>query len=92
MSSPTILDFQFDADNEDELAGHGLTARQLLQVLDGRIDISSNKRSGRATHRVIGRDHGGQAITIFVEPTHDLVVWRPVTAWRSEPDEQARLC
>lgn len=91
MSSPTILDFLFDEENQRKIARHGLTASQVLQVLDSRVDISPNKRRARATQRVIGRDHGGQAIAVFVEPTHDPVVWRPVTARPAEPHEKARL-
>ena len=91
MSSPTILDFHFDDQNTRKIARHGLTTRQVLQVLDGKVAKARNKRSRGASYRLIGRDHGGQAITIFVEPTHDPVVWRPVTARKSEPHEEARL-
>lgn len=91
MSSPTILDFHFDAENEDEIAAHHLTPRRVLQILDGRIVKSPNKKGRRGAWLVIGRDHGGAAITTPVEPTHDPVVWRPVTAWLSAPQEKAKM-
>ena len=91
MSRPTFLDFQFDEVNRDEIARHGLTDDQLLQVLDGKVAWTRNKRSGRGDYRVIGRDHGGLAITIIVERTPDPMIWRPVTAWSAEPHEEARL-
>jgi hypothetical protein len=40
---------------------------------------------------VIGRDHGGAAITVPVEPTHDPKLWRPITAWPSKAHEAAKL-
>lgn len=91
MSSPVIADFLFDDENEEEMAQHGLIARRVLQILDGEYMIVPNRRARRALYLLIGRDHGGAFITVPVEPTHDPVVWRPVTAWPSKRHERNRL-
>lgn len=91
MSSATILDFYFDAENEDKLADHALTPRRVLQILDGKIVKAKNRKGGRGDYLVIGRDHGGTAISVPVEATHDPIVWRPITAWPSKAHEEAKL-
>ncbi len=91
MSTPDIKSFLFDDDNEGKMAFHGLTIRQVDQVLDNPHQIVPNRRARRGAFLVIGRDNGGAAITIPVEATHDPVVWRPITAWPSKPHEAAQL-
>lgn len=91
MSSADIQDFVFDDENEDELHWHGLSARRVRQILDGEKALIRNKRAARGEYLVIGRDHGGAAITVSVEATNDPRIWRPVTGWPSEEHEIARL-
>ena len=91
MSSATILDFYFDAENEDKLADHALTPRRVLQILVGNIVKAKNRQGGRGDYLVIGRDHGGAASSVPVEATHDPIVWRPITAWPSKAHEEAKL-
>jgi hypothetical protein len=82
--------FSFDDDNLDELTAHGLTPRQVAQVLDDEFFVTRNKRRRRASHLVIGYDYGGRCLTIPIEPTPDPTTWRPVTGWRSTPAERGR--
>lgn len=91
MSTPDIADFLFDDDNEEKMARHGMTPRSVAQVLDNEHVVVTNRKMRRGLYLVIGRDHGGAAITIPVEPTHDPSVWRPLTAWPSKKHEVARL-
>jgi hypothetical protein len=91
MQTPTFGDFLFDDENEEKIAAHGLTTRQVLQILDDEIVYARNRRARRAEWLIIGRDHGGRAISVPVEPTHDPILWRPVTAWPSKHHEAARL-
>lgn len=86
-SDAWILDFLFDDENIEEMARHGVTPRQALQVLDNGPRMGRNRRDRRATHLVIGVDDGGACIAIPVEPTHDRTLWRPVTAWFCKPHE-----
>jgi uncharacterized DUF497 family protein len=91
VSSITINAFLYDDDNEEKFAAHGVTAVQVDQVLDGDITIHSNRKERRGLYLVIGRDYGGRCLAVPIEPTHDPVVWRPITAWPCKPNEEARL-
>ena len=93
MSSPIITAFIFDEQNEDEFAGHGISATQVQQLLENNAIIFPNRRSNihTGTHLFIGRDNGGAPITVPIEPTHDPDVWRPVTAWIATTWDLAEL-
>ena len=66
-----ILEFLIDEDNEAKFTEHGLTSRQIVQVLDSSHLIVKNRRRRRASHMLIGRDHGGTCIAIPIETTHE---------------------
>ncbi len=91
MSSPEIADFLFDEDNEEKLAAHGLSALQVLQILENSHMVIPNRRGGRGLYLVVGRDNGGSCIAIPVEATHVVDLWRPITAWRCKASELAQL-
>ncbi len=86
-TTPQILDLAFDDVNIDEMAAHGVSACQALQVLDNGARIGRNRKDRTATHLLIGRDNGGACIAIPVEPTADPTVWRPLTAWYCKSHE-----
>ena len=86
-----ILEFLIDEDNEEKFAVHGLTSRQVNQVLDSPHLVVRNRKRRRAAYLVIGRDHGGSCIAIPVEPTHERALWRPVTAWPCKQSEHTKL-
>jgi uncharacterized DUF497 family protein len=81
VARPSIEDFVFDEENEDEMAEHGISPVQVLQILDAPYHVRKNRHKRRATHLIIGRDRQDQCIAIPIEPTHDRTIWRPVTAW-----------
>ena len=91
MSSPRITAFLIDADNEEKFAQHGLSARQVVQVLDGAHLVVRNRKRRRARYLIIGRDNGGQCIAIPVAPTYEPNNVGPVTAWRCKEEERNRL-
>ena len=91
MSNPSITGFLFDDDNEAKMARHGISPRQVSQILDGEHVIVSNRGKRRGLYLFIGQDHGGACISVPVEPTHDRALWRPITAWPSKKHERARL-
>lgn len=91
MSSPAIMDFLFDDENEEEMGRHGLTADRVMQLLENPHLVVTNRSERRAKYLVIGKDRGGTCIAVPVEPTHDPTLWRPVTAWRCKDSELARL-
>ena len=91
MSRVSVTAFAFDDVNAEKFARHGLTDRQVRQVLDNENVIVPNRKRRRAPRLLIGRDHGGTCIAIPIEPTLEPSVWRPVTAWRCKDRERARL-
>lgn len=91
MSTPLILDLLFDDSNLDEMAAHGVSPRQLLQVLDNGPRIGRNRKERRALYIMVGLDDGGTCIAAPLEATNDPSVWRPVTAWRCKKQEWGLL-
>lgn len=91
MSNPNITGFLFDDDNELKIGLHGISPRQVMQILESEHVIVANRAKRRGVYLVIGRDHGGTCISVPVEPTHDPTLWRPITAWPSKKHERARL-
>ena len=84
-----ILDLEFDEDNLEHLASHGLTPRRVLQVLDGEeYVLLRNKRSGSGQLKLIGPDRGGQFWTVILAATDEPGVWRPVTGWQTTRGER----
>lgn len=86
-SRSNVADFAMDDVNEDEIAKHGISRRQLFEVLNASHHVKKYRRGRRATYMVIGRDRQGQCIAIPIEPTPDRAIWRPVTAWFCKPHE-----
>jgi len=80
-----------DDQNEEKFAAHGLSARQVLQVLENEHIVVRNRKRRRGLYLVIGLDNGGTCIAIPVVSTSRPRVWRPVTAWRCKDSERAKL-
>ncbi len=91
MPPPLVLQFLIDAENIEKFAQHGLTDRQVDQVLQNPYLIIDNRKRRRAPYLIIGEDNGGQCVTIPIEPTDDPVLWRPVTAWPCKVSEYNQL-
>lgn len=83
-----IETFEWDADNEEKIAQR-FDPEEIDEVLENQHAIIRNKRNRAGTHRIIGRNHSGMLITVVVAPTGQRTVWRPITAWRSDREEQA---
>lgn len=88
---PRVADFAFDDENVDKMWEHGIRQEQVRQVLDNRPAIVVNRKGRRGLFMIIGRDNGGACITVPIEPTADVLVWRPITAWPCKESEEARL-
>jgi hypothetical protein len=85
-----IFELQIDDWNADEAARHGVSEREIRQVLDGEPIFLPNKRGHRASIIMIGPTYGGRMLTIPLAPTDIEAVWRPATAWDSSPGECVR--
>jgi uncharacterized DUF497 family protein len=88
----TVAAFNFDDDNEDKLAQHGISLLDVDAILNGPCRVFRNRRERRATHLISGYDRHGRCLLVCIEPTHDPVVWRPVTAWYPVGQHQLAQC
>lgn len=91
MSSPEIADFLIDEENEEKFAAHGVSALQVLQILENSHMVVPNRRGRSGIFLVVGRDNSGSCIAVPVEPTYVVDLWRPITAWRCKASELAQL-
>ncbi len=91
MSSPSIEAFYIDDLNEFKICSHGLSIRQIIQVLENIYVIVPNRKHRKGLYLVIGKDNGGTCIAIPVEPTTDEKVWRPITGWPCKQSERTLL-
>lgn len=91
MSSPRIEAFLIDDENEEKIVSHGLSVRQVLQLLDNVHVVLRNRKRRRGLYLIIGSDSGGACIAVPVEPTHEAAVWRPITAWPCKTYERTLL-
>lgn len=85
-----VAELLFDDVNEEKLAGHGVRAWEVRQVLDEAPVFFRNKQPNRATHIMVGPTFGGRLLTVPIEETAMPGVWRPVTAFDAGPQERAR--
>lgn len=91
MSTPTVEGFQFDDDNSQKFGAHGLTDRQVDQILDNEFLVVPNRRSRRGSYLLLGTDNGGACIAVPIEPTAESGIWRPITAWPCKQAERIHL-
>ena len=91
MSRRTIVELEFDDYNEEELARHGITVREVLQLLDNSFTVRRNKKSGVADLQLIGTTHGGRPLTVVLAESLVEGRWRPVTGWPSTEAERRAL-
>ena len=80
--------FDWDNDNEAKIAQR-FDPDEIDEVLEGAHTIIRNKRRRAGTHRLMGRSYGGRLITIVIAPTANPGIWRPISAWLSDSEEQA---
>ena len=82
-----IYFLEWDDENEEHLARHGLTPGLVRQVLANRhITVENPKQEERVL--LIGETHGGTLVTISLAPTRDPGTWRPVTGWSATEAER----
>jgi hypothetical protein len=56
-----VFDFDIDDENTEKFASHGVTAEQVLQILEGPYLLLRNRRGRRASHLLLGRDYADGA-------------------------------
>jgi hypothetical protein len=81
-----IDEWEWDDDNERELARHGLGPRE---VSDNRPRFRRNRHRRAATYMMIGPDRGGAIWVICIVENRNLPGrWRAVTGWLAEKAEK----
>lgn len=78
-----IVEFEWDDQNVQHLARHGLGADEVNAMLNSRITVIRNKRAGSGQYKFIGRASGGELITVVVARTAVPGRWRPITGSRN---------
>lgn len=88
MPSPVIAWLEWDDENEEHLARHGITPDDVdSMIFESNWLSRRNKRSHPAGRRVfIGPTAGNQIITVVLEPGR-ADSWRPVTGRVASPEE-----
>ena len=82
---------EFDEYNEAEMAAHGVTVREVLQVLERGFRVLRNRNESSAPFLMVGRTYGGRWLTVPIAPTQQPGIWRPATAFPSRPGDRGKL-
>lgn len=85
-----IAELEIDDGNEKEMAAHGVSAREILQLLENPIRVFRNKKDRAAPYLMIGVTRGGRVLTAPIVETPVAGRWRPITAWDATPHQKAR--
>jgi uncharacterized DUF497 family protein len=85
-----IAELEVDDGNEAEMAKHGVSAREIFQLLDSRIVVMRNKKSRAADYQMIGQTHGGRVLIAPIVASAVEGRWRPITARNATKPEKAR--
>lgn len=80
----------WDEHNEEHIARHGVTPREVNQVVENPHIVVRNRKHRRGQHLMIGRTHGGRILIVPLAKTGSKDTWRPTTAYPATA-AQARL-
>jgi hypothetical protein len=81
-----VDELRVSAGAEDELAAHGVTPDEVLEV--SWDDPAFFRDTVGLRELMIGRSMGGRLLTIVVQAAPDFGVWDVVTGWDSGTGEQ----
>jgi uncharacterized DUF497 family protein len=87
----SIYFFEFDDENAEHIARHGITPEEIEQITGNAYVTARNAGVPENRILMIGQTDGGRALTIVLEATRDDVVWRPITGWDSTQEEHQLL-
>jgi hypothetical protein len=75
--------------NIAKLAGHGISRREVEQMVELDAWLPDRHPAYPDQVRIIGPTRAGRLLTIALAETDDPAAWRPVTGWPSDPSEEA---
>lgn len=82
-----IYSLEIDDDVEDHIARHGVTVRELMEVLENPHLTYPNADEGEGRMYLLGFTSKGRPLKASLAPTADSGTWRPVTAFPATPDD-----
>ena len=83
-------ELQFHLDERGITEKHIVTFTEILEVLDLRPKYFENLPGRRAPVSMVGPTRDGRILCVPIEPTGDMGVWRPVTAYTANAHHLAR--
>lgn len=85
-----IEEWEWDDDNIEHLARHGLTPELIQDEIWLEAPKYNANRAGRiASHIMVGPDRSGRLWTVcIVQSEEDPATWRAITGWPSKPQEE----
>ena len=86
-----LYELEFDDYNEEELARHGVTPQEVMQILSNRYTVRRNRKDRSGQRQLIGETNGGRLLTVILAETAVEGRWRPVTGWDSTEAERSAL-
>ena len=81
----------WDEANEEHSAKHGVSVREVAQMVSSPHVIVRNRKKRSTRHLLIGSTHGGRILTVSLAQTADQSTWRPVTAFPATKAQQQVL-
>jgi len=91
MASHRVSALILDEDNLGEMAAHGVSAAEVVQVIGNQHITAPNRRGETGSVLLIGETDGGRVLTIPLAPTHDPTTWRPATAFDASRQQRTDL-
>ena len=78
-----------DERNLTEMRRHGVSPREIEQVVSNRHITTPNPRGELGSILLIGETDGGRLLTVPLAPTADPTTWRPATAFDASRPQRA---
>jgi hypothetical protein len=93
MPEIQIDDLEIDDDNEAEMLRHGVYGEEVFEMFYevAGWKLLTNGGEGNAPYKLVGRTLGGRWITVPIDRTPVLGLWRPATAMDSDKDELSKV-
>jgi uncharacterized DUF497 family protein len=83
-----VYDLEWDEVGEEHVAKHGLTVREVNQIIANPHVVVRNRKGRRADYLMIGSTHGGEIVTAALEKTRGAGTWRVATAYPATDAQQ----
>ena len=90
MTGVRIVDIEWDDRASEHLARHGVTVREVIQILRNR-HLARRSRQGANRVTLTGETDGGRLLEIAFDPSSEEGTWRLVTAFDAGAEARARF-